>query len=177
MLGRAAYQTPWLLADVDRRVFGDPSPSPTRADVLEAMSAYADAHVASGGRLNNVTRHMLGLFHGEPGGRLFRRYIAEKRTNRWTLKPAMCYAKQVALCATRSRRCANVGRQYRPQLNRPRKFNCMTGDLPFGEIAAIFGALVVTGVVTGFSCGATRHWRRRLADARALRSLRSAVRA
>ena len=43
----------------------------------ESMAAYADAHVAAGGRLNNVTRHMLGLFHGEPGGRLFRRYIAE----------------------------------------------------------------------------------------------------
>ncbi len=77
MLGRAAYQTPWLLAEVDRRIFGDPSPSPTRADVLEAMASYADAHVADGGRLNNVTRHMLGLFHGEQGGRLYRRYIAE----------------------------------------------------------------------------------------------------
>jgi tRNA-dihydrouridine synthase A len=77
MLGRAAYQTPWLLAEVDRRLFGDQSTSPTRADVLEAMATYADAHVAAGGRLNNVTRHMLGLFHGEAGGRLFRRYIAE----------------------------------------------------------------------------------------------------
>jgi tRNA-dihydrouridine synthase A len=77
MLGRAAYQTPWVLAGVDRQFFSSDRPSPDRSAVLEHMAVYADAHVATGGRLNNVTRHMLGIYHGEPGGRMFRRYIAE----------------------------------------------------------------------------------------------------
>ncbi len=77
MLGRAAYQTPWLLASVDAFFFGCRSEIPGRDAVLAVMADYADAHIARGGRLNNVTRHMLGLYHGEAGGRLFRRYIAE----------------------------------------------------------------------------------------------------
>jgi tRNA-dihydrouridine synthase A len=77
MLGRAAYQTPWMLAGVDRQFYGSDCRLPIREDVLEHMAAYADAHVAAGGRLNNVSRHMLGIYHGETGGRLFRRYIAE----------------------------------------------------------------------------------------------------
>ena len=77
MLGRAAYQTPWLLASADRMFFGDDTGPRTRDAVLDATAAYADDHVARGGRLNNVTRHMLGLYHGQAGGRLFRRHIAE----------------------------------------------------------------------------------------------------
>lgn len=77
MLGRAAYQTPWILATVDAAFFDDASMSPQRDAVLATMARYADTHIARGGRLNNVSRHMLGLFHGEAGGRLFRRYIAE----------------------------------------------------------------------------------------------------
>lgn len=80
MLGRAAYQTPWLLAAVDRLFFDDAGQPRDRETVLDAMALYADAHVARGGRLNNVTRHMLGLYHGEAGGRLFRRHIAEHAT-------------------------------------------------------------------------------------------------
>ena len=78
MLGRAAYQTPWLLSSVDATFFNDESAPPKRDSVLTAMAQYADAHVAGGGRLNNVARHMLGLFHGEAGGRLFRRHISER---------------------------------------------------------------------------------------------------
>ncbi|MBU2533464.1 MAG: tRNA dihydrouridine(20/20a) synthase DusA [Alphaproteobacteria bacterium] len=80
MLGRAAYQAPWLLAGVDRRYFDPHLPPPDRATVLAQMADYADAHIAASGRLNSVTRHMLGLYHGEPGGRLFRRHIAEHAT-------------------------------------------------------------------------------------------------
>lgn len=78
MLGRAAYQTPWLLIDVDRQFFGRDGARATRDDIIQRMAAYADQHAATGGRLNNVARHMLGLFHGEPGGRLYRRHIAER---------------------------------------------------------------------------------------------------
>jgi len=77
MLGRAAYQTPWILSEVDQRFFGSAVSTLSPEMVLEAMALYADGHVAGGGRLNNVARHMLGLYHGQPGGRLYRRYIAE----------------------------------------------------------------------------------------------------
>jgi tRNA-dihydrouridine synthase A len=76
MLGRAAYQTPWILADVDQRFFGDAASGLTRAGALEAMIPYIEAHLARGGRLNNIVRHVLGLFHGAPGARTFRRILS-----------------------------------------------------------------------------------------------------
>ncbi len=76
MLGRAAYQTPWLLAEVDARVFGEAPSGMTRASAVEAMFPYMEAHVGRGGRLNNIVRHMLGLFHGEPGARAYRRILS-----------------------------------------------------------------------------------------------------
>ena len=81
MLGRAAYQTPWILADVDQRFFGDGQQTTgTRVEAALGMIPYIERHLALGGRLNNVTRHMLGLYHGEPGGRIFRRHISENAT-------------------------------------------------------------------------------------------------
>ncbi|MEZ5843848.1 MAG: tRNA dihydrouridine(20/20a) synthase DusA [Hyphomicrobiaceae bacterium] len=78
MLGRAAYQTPWLLASVDDAVFGVDGPVRQRDDVIEALMPYAARHIASGGRLNNIARHILGIYHGEPGARLFRRHLSEQ---------------------------------------------------------------------------------------------------
>ena len=81
MLGRAAYQTPYdILAEVDQRLFGEATPAPSRADVIERLIPYAERHVAGGGRLSNITRHILGLYHGRPRGRLFRRHLAENAT-------------------------------------------------------------------------------------------------
>src|SRR5690625_3548008 len=77
MLGRAVYHNPYLLADVDRRFFNDPRPAPSRAEIVEAMAEYAARHIAAGGRLNHVSRHVLGLYQGEYGGRQFRRHISE----------------------------------------------------------------------------------------------------
>jgi tRNA-dihydrouridine synthase A len=77
MLGRSAYQTPWMLADVDRRLFGDPNPLDSRAEALARLLPDVARHVADGGRLNNVTRHILGLYHGEPRARAFRRHLSE----------------------------------------------------------------------------------------------------
>jgi tRNA-dihydrouridine synthase A len=77
MLGRAAYQTPYLLAAVDATFFADPRPVPSRAETMERLLPYAARHMANGGRLNNVARHVLGLYHGRPRGRLFRRHLAE----------------------------------------------------------------------------------------------------
>ncbi len=77
MLGRAAYQDPYILAGVDRDFFGALGPIPSREDVLEELATYAAAHMARGGRLNNITRHILGLYHGQPRARRFRRHLSE----------------------------------------------------------------------------------------------------
>ncbi len=81
MLGRAAYQAPYdSLADVDQRFYGEAADPPSREAVVHALVAYAAAHIARGGRLNNITRHVMGLYHGRPRGRLFRRYLSENAT-------------------------------------------------------------------------------------------------
>lgn len=80
MVGRAAYQTPYMLAEVDRRLFGETARPPRRADVILGLLPYIERHLAAGGRLNNVTRHLLGLYHGCPRGRHFRRILSERGT-------------------------------------------------------------------------------------------------
>jgi tRNA-dihydrouridine synthase A len=77
MLGRAAYQDPALLGSVDNRYFDTSAPSRERAEALTALVPYAERHIASGGRLSNITRHVLGLYHGRPRGRQFRRLLSE----------------------------------------------------------------------------------------------------
>ncbi len=76
-LGRAAYHDPYLLAEVDRRLFGDSAPAPSRRAVLEALMPYAERHLRQGGRLNNIARHILGLYHGRPRARAYRRHLSE----------------------------------------------------------------------------------------------------
>jgi tRNA-dihydrouridine synthase A len=77
MMGRAAYQTPYILAAVDRRFFAATQSVPPRADVLERLLPHVERHLATGGRLNNVARHILGLYHGQPHARAFRRHLSE----------------------------------------------------------------------------------------------------
>jgi tRNA-dihydrouridine synthase A len=78
MLGRAAYQTPYILAGVDQRLFGDGRPEIARGDVLRQLVPYIERHVAWGGRPYNVLRHILGLYHDVPRARAFRRLLSEK---------------------------------------------------------------------------------------------------
>ena len=78
MLGRAAYQTPWLLARVDSALFGGSDPAATPEAVIEALLPYVERQLAAGERLNRVTRHVLGLFAGRPGARRFRRHLSER---------------------------------------------------------------------------------------------------
>jgi tRNA-dihydrouridine synthase A len=75
MLGRAAYHDPYLLAKVEAALYGEPMPE--RADVLRRMQPYVEAELARGTALKHITRHVLGLFQGEPGARGFRRILSE----------------------------------------------------------------------------------------------------
>ncbi len=77
MIGREAYQNPWILAEADRRIFGDTSPAPDRREVIERLLPYAESMVSQGVPLNRITRHILGLFHGCPGARRYRRVLSE----------------------------------------------------------------------------------------------------
>jgi tRNA-dihydrouridine synthase A len=77
MLGRAAYHDPWLLADVDRRLYGDPPAVTARADVVEALIPYAERCLVQGTSLRAIARHVLGLYHGVRGGRRFRQMLSD----------------------------------------------------------------------------------------------------
>ena len=78
MIGRSAYHAPSdILASADRRVFGSAGPDRAPADVVHNMLPYIEDHLATGGRLNQITRHMLGLFTGQPGARGWRRCLSE----------------------------------------------------------------------------------------------------
>ena len=79
MLGRAAYHTPAILLEADRRIDGD-GPAPDLRDVIDAMADYARRHIEAGGRLSHVTRHMVGLFHGCPGARRYRQILSTEAT-------------------------------------------------------------------------------------------------
>ena len=78
MIGRAAYHAPWdVLGDADRRIFGAENPCADPFEAVEKMLPYIEAHLAEGGRLHAVTRHMLGLFAGRAGARVWRRMLSE----------------------------------------------------------------------------------------------------
>ena len=78
MIGRTAYQAPAdILLHADEVLFDEPAQTKSRADIVEAMLPYIEQHLASGGRLNQITRHMMGLFAGQPGARTWRRTLSE----------------------------------------------------------------------------------------------------
>lgn len=77
MIGRSAYHTPTdILCAADRRIYGDGTDT-TPEDVVQQMLPYIADHLYAGGRLNQVTRHMMGLFAGRPGARVWRRHLSE----------------------------------------------------------------------------------------------------
>ncbi|MGB1271826.1 MAG: tRNA dihydrouridine(20/20a) synthase DusA [Endozoicomonas sp.] len=77
MLGREAYQNPYLLAEVDGRLYNGRQAVISRSEVIEKMRPYIEAELRRGAGLSHITRHMLGLYHGVHGGRRFRRHISE----------------------------------------------------------------------------------------------------
>ena len=76
MLGREAYHNSYLLAEVDQQLFGSAEPIITRAQVLEQLRPYIATHIASGGSMHHITRHILGLGQGFPGARRFRQLLS-----------------------------------------------------------------------------------------------------
>nr|WP_320177696.1 tRNA dihydrouridine(20/20a) synthase DusA [Roseovarius pacificus] len=81
MIGRAAYHQPAdVLCAADRVIFGAQGPDSTPEGAVLAMLPYIEDHLATGGKLNQVTRHMLGLFAGRPGARAWRRILSEGST-------------------------------------------------------------------------------------------------
>jgi tRNA-dihydrouridine synthase A len=79
MIGRAAYHTPAdVLLEADQRIFGATTPPKTALQVAEEMLPYIEAHLAAGGRLTQITRHMLGLCAGRPGARHWKRILSER---------------------------------------------------------------------------------------------------
>ena len=78
MIGREAYQNPYVLSDVDQRFYGDDTPPLTRHQVVEAMLPYIEQHLGEeNGTIGHVTRHMLGIFQQMRGAKQWRRYLSE----------------------------------------------------------------------------------------------------
>ncbi|MGF1910122.1 tRNA dihydrouridine(20/20a) synthase DusA [Vibrio kasasachensis] len=77
MVGREAYQNPYILAEVDQQIFGLDKPVKKRTQVVEEMYPYIEQQLVNGAYLGHITRHMLGLFQNMPGARQWRRYISE----------------------------------------------------------------------------------------------------
>ncbi len=77
MVGREAYQNPYLLAEVDQRLFGSDKPVKKRREIVREMLPYIEDEMAKGASLGHITRHMLGLFQAMPGARQWRRHISE----------------------------------------------------------------------------------------------------
>ena len=78
MIGREAYQNPWMLVDADSRIFGDTGDTVARKQIVHRMLPYIEEQHGAGVPLHRITRHMLGLFQGQPGARAWRRFLSER---------------------------------------------------------------------------------------------------
>lgn len=79
MLGREAYHNPYLMADFDARYYGDETEIKTRQQIIHAMLPYITVQLKNEVRINNITRHMLGLMTGMPGARAYRRQLSDAK--------------------------------------------------------------------------------------------------
>lgn len=77
MLGREIYHNPYMMADVDQQIYGDACEKITRSQVVEKMADYISSHEAESGRAWHALRHMMGLYSGLPGAKIFRRFLSE----------------------------------------------------------------------------------------------------
>lgn len=95
MVGREVYSNPWLLADVDQRIFGDETQPVDPIKVVEHMQAYTDEQVKQGAKPWHIARHMLGLFQGQPGARQWRRFLSENGPRADAQFPLLMEALQI----------------------------------------------------------------------------------
>ncbi|MES9921988.1 MAG: tRNA dihydrouridine(20/20a) synthase DusA [Candidatus Thiodiazotropha sp.] len=77
MIGREAYHNPWILAEADHLIFGQPDSTLTRHQVVESLIPFVEQELSEGTPINRITRHILGLFQGQPGARMWRRTLSE----------------------------------------------------------------------------------------------------
>ena len=147
MMGRAAYQEPWRLLQVDPLLFGEPAPFASPKGPRWRLMPYIERELSRGVRLHSITRHLHGLFHAVPGARAYRRHLATA-----AVKPGACaevLAEALALVVDRPRRTG---------ANR-RGLSALSGKLsgnwgcPLGEIALLVAAVMVAGVATGILAG------------------------
>ncbi|WP_158965517.1 tRNA dihydrouridine(20/20a) synthase DusA [Paraglaciecola sp. L3A3] len=82
MIGREVYSNPYILAEVDQRFYQDSAPIKTRVEIVQAMLPYVEQQIELGARPWQIARHMLGLFQGQPGGRIWRRYLSQNGTHK-----------------------------------------------------------------------------------------------
>ncbi len=80
MMGRAAYQEPWRLLDVDPLVFGEQAPHVSTKDAAAALVPYIEREISRGAKLHSIVRHLHGLFRAVPGARAYRRHLATQAT-------------------------------------------------------------------------------------------------
>ncbi|MBV1934543.1 MAG: tRNA dihydrouridine(20/20a) synthase DusA, partial [Parvibaculaceae bacterium] len=100
MMGRAAYETPYVLSQVDQRLFGSTAPVLTRHEIIERFLPYIEERLSQGVPLHAMTRHILGLFHGEKGARAWRRhlstYAVKKDAGLHTVREALAMIEHIA---------------------------------------------------------------------------------
>lgn len=99
MMGREAYQNPFILSEVDRRIYHDTRPTLSRTEIIDEMVRYVDRLIDHGGQLKWVSRHILGIFQGMPGARAWRRHLSQHAYKRdatsQVIKDALAYIDAV----------------------------------------------------------------------------------
>ena len=97
MIGREAYQNPYILAAIDKLYYENELEPRSRFAVLDEYTNYIEQQLAEGIPLQNMTRHILGLFKGQIGGKAFRRYLSEHAHKKNAGKEVVLNAKEIVL--------------------------------------------------------------------------------
>ncbi|MGB5914558.1 MAG: tRNA dihydrouridine(20/20a) synthase DusA [Phormidesmis sp.] len=101
MIGRAAYDHPYLFATADREIFGDEQAEVrSRSQIVQAMLPYIEHCTSQGTKLNSITRHMLHLFRGQPGSRIWKRTLTEGASQPGAGTPIVVEALEHVIAAT-----------------------------------------------------------------------------
>ena len=104
MMGREIYSNPYILSNVDSLLYGDTGVAITREEVVAKMTAYIKGQVAQGSKVWHIARHVLGLFQGQAGGRIWRRYLSQNGTQKDVSTDLLLHAyEQVLQAQTKAR--------------------------------------------------------------------------